>query len=72
MNEKQNKTLEIIKEHFTVEIEKTYNVAGKIQFLTINRLHGLGTIYKNGNFKFNHNRYQIKNNEIIQIAVWGN
>ncbi len=68
MTDKQLKTLDFIKTHFNVEIEKIHGD----RFYTIyNNRKTCGNIFKNGNFKFDFNRYAFnKDGDFYQIVTW--
>ncbi len=69
MTNKQLTTLDFIKNHFNVEIKMLDNS----YFTAIyNNRKTCGNIFKNGNFKFDFNRYAFnKDGEFYQISTGG-
>ena len=67
MNNKQLNTLDFIKKHFNVEIKMLSDGF----FMTVyNNRKTCGNIFKNGNFKFDFNRYAFnKDGDFYQIST---
>ncbi len=66
MNNKQIKTLDFIKKHFNVEIKM---LSDSFFVTTYKNRRTSGNIFKNGNFKFDFNRYAFnKDGDFYQIG----